>query len=55
MAAHWTETEDYILATEWPKGGLERCRPMLPRRGMTALREWLRATGKLTFGRDANG
>ena len=38
MSAHWTTTEDYILATEWPKGGLERCRPMLPRRTDTAIR-----------------
>ena len=38
MAAHWTSTEDYILAAEWPKGGLERCRPMLPRRTDTAIR-----------------
>ena len=34
----WTSTEDYILATEWPKGGLERCRTMLPRRTDTAIR-----------------
>ena len=34
----WTATEDYILATEWPKGGLERCRTMLPRRTDTAIR-----------------
>ena len=38
MSAHWTSTEDYILAAEWPKGGLERCRPMLPRRTDTAIR-----------------
>lgn len=35
---HWTATEDYILATEWPKGGVEKCRVLLTRRSDRAIK-----------------
>jgi len=38
MSAHWTGTEDYILAQEWPKGGIDRCRHLLPRRSDGAIK-----------------
>ncbi len=38
MAAHWTSTEDYILAAEWPKGGIDKCRHLLPRRSDGAIK-----------------
>lgn len=34
----WTDEEDYILATCWPTGGVDKCRAVLPRRTDRAIK-----------------